>query len=118
FRIVNSSAFFGPSDSLNLTERKTAGYQGTLSHRGGALVFGYDYQDQSGDLPGIAASRNNNGFFANGQHNFGTRLYLDGGARIEHSSAFGAIGSGRGGASFLLAGEHGPLSSTFLRLSA
>jgi vitamin B12 transporter len=117
-RVVYSSAFFGPSNSLNLTERKTAGYQGTLSHRGGALVFGYDYQDQSGDISGVAASRNNHGFFANLQHNFGTRFYVDGGARVEHSSAFGTIGSGRGGASFLVAGEHGPLSSTFLRLSA
>jgi len=117
-RIVSTDAFFGPSDSLNITERKTAGYQGMLAHHGGALVFGYDYQDQSGDLSGIAASRTNNGFFANLQHNFGARLYVDGGVRVEHSSAFGTIGSGRGGASLRLAGEHAPLSSTFLRLSA
>ena len=42
----------GDNDSLDLTERKIAGYQGTLSYRGGALVFGYDYQDQSGVLSG------------------------------------------------------------------
>src|SRR5208283_5102509 len=59
-----------------------------------------------------------NGFFANLQQNLGTRIYLDGGARIEHSNAFGDIGSGRGGASFRLLGEHGALSSTLFRLSA
>ena len=116
--LVSSDAFFGPSDSLNLTERKTAGYQGTLSYRGGALVFGYDYQNQSGFLSGTNASRNNHGFFANLQQSLGSRIYLSGGARVEHSSAFGTIGSGRGGASFLVFHEHGPLSSLSFRLSA
>ncbi|MGA2877479.1 MAG: TonB-dependent receptor [Bryobacteraceae bacterium] len=117
--LVQTTNFFGgDNDSLNLTERKIAGYQGTLSYHGGALVFGYDYQDQSGNLSGVAASRSNNGFFANLQQNFGRRIFLSGGARVEHSSAFGTIGSGRGGASFLLLGEHGPLSSTLFRASA
>jgi outer membrane cobalamin receptor len=113
-----SDRFNSSFPSLNVPQRKTAGYQGTLSHRGGALVFGYDYQDQSGDLSGINASRNNNGFFANLQQNVGRRIYLSGGARVEHSSAFGTIGSGRGGASLLLLGEHGVLSSTIFRVSA
>ncbi len=117
--LVQTFAYFGgDNDSLNLTERKIAGYQGTFSYRGGALVFGYDYQDQTGELSGVAAARTNNGFFANVQQNFGKRIFLSGGARVEHSSAFGTIGSGRGGASFLLLGEHGPLSSTSFRLSA
>ena len=113
-----SDRFNSSFPSLNAPERKTAGYQGTLSHRGGALVFGYDYQDQSGDLSGINASRNNHGFFANLQQTFGRRIFLSGGARVEHSSAFGTIGSGRGGASLLLSGEHGALSSTIFRVSA
>jgi outer membrane cobalamin receptor len=116
--LVQTDAYFGPNSSLNITERKTAGYQGTLSHRGGAIVFGYGYQDQSGNLSGVAASRTNNGFFANLQQSFGKRLFLSGGARVEHSSAFGTIFSGRGGASFGLAGEHGALSSALLRVSA
>jgi outer membrane cobalamin receptor len=108
----------GPFPFVNLPVRKIAGYQGTLSHRGGALVFGYDYQNQSGDLSGIQATRNNHSFFANVQQNFGSRIFLSGGARVEHSSAFGTIGSGRGGASLLLVGEHGTLSSATLRASA
>jgi len=115
--LVQTDAYFGPSSSLNTAERKIAGYQGTLSYRGGALVFGYDYQDQSGFLSGVNASRNNNGIFANVQQNFGRRIFLSGGARYEHSSAFGNIGSGRAGASFLVAGEHGPMSSTYFRVS-
>jgi len=116
--LVQSAAYFGPSDSLNLTERKMAGYQGTLAYGSGALVFGYDFQDQSGVLSGTVASRNNHGFFANLQQNLGSRIYLSGGARVEHSSAFGTIGSGRGGASVVLLREHGALSSATLRLSA
>jgi vitamin B12 transporter len=115
--LVQTDAYFGPSSSLNITERKTAGYQGTLSHRGGVIVFGYGYQDQSGNLSGVPASRTNNGFFANLQQSLGKRIFLDGGARLEHSSAFGAIPSGRGGASLRLAGEHGALSSALLRVS-
>lgn len=116
--LVQATNYFGGNnDSLNSAERKIAGYQGTLSYSGGSLVFGYDYQDQSGFLSGLAASRANNGLFANVQQSFGRRIFLSGGARYEHSSAFGNIGSGRAGASFLIAGEHGPLSSTFLRLS-
>ncbi|HTW63325.1 MAG TPA: TonB-dependent receptor [Bryobacteraceae bacterium] len=115
--LVQTDEYFGPSSSLNTAERKIAGYQGTLSYKGGALVFGYDYQDQSGFLSGVNASRNNNGLFVNVQQNFGRRIFLSGGARYEHSSAFGNIGSGRAGASFLVAGEHGPLSSTYFRLS-
>ena len=115
--VQTANYFGGDNSSLNLTERKIAGYQGTFSYRGGAMVFGYDYQDQGGNLSGIAASRTNNGFFANIQQNFGRRIFLSGGARVEHSSAFGTIGSGRAGASILLLGEHGPLSSTFLRAS-
>ena len=117
-QLVTTDAFFGPSDSLNITERKTAGYQGTFSYRGGVLVFGYDYQNQSGYLSGTNASRNNHGFFANLQQKIGSRIFLSGGARVEHSSAFGTIGTGRAGASFLLFHEHGPLSSTFFRFSA
>jgi len=116
--VETANYFGGDNDSLNLTERKIAGYQGTLSYRGGALVFGYDYQDQSAVISGLPASRTNHGFFANVQQNFGRRIFLSGGGRVEHSSAFGTIGSGRGGASFLLLGEHGPLSSTLFRLSA
>ncbi|HEX5230320.1 MAG TPA: TonB-dependent receptor plug domain-containing protein, partial [Bryobacteraceae bacterium] len=59
--IQTTNYFGGDNDSLDLAERKTAGYQGTLSYRGGASVFGYDYQDQSGVLSGLAASRSNNG---------------------------------------------------------
>jgi outer membrane cobalamin receptor len=116
--LVQSAAYFGPDDSLNKTERKTAGYQGTYSHRGGAIVFGYGYQDQSGFLSGINASRINHGVFANGQQSLGSRIQFTAGGRVEHSSAFGAILSGRVGASIRLAGEHSALSSASFKLSA
>jgi outer membrane cobalamin receptor len=114
--LIQSAAYFGPADSVNLTERKTAGYQGTYLHRNGAIVFGYNYQRQSGELSGVAAERDNNGLFFHFQQSVGSRLFLSGGARYEHSSAFGNIGSGRAGASFVLAHEHGALSLASLRV--
>ena len=116
--VQTANYFGGDNDSLNITERKTAGYQGTFSHRGGAIVFGYGYQNQSGNLSGIDASRTNHGFFASLQQSLGSRILLTGGARVEHSSAFGTIGSGRGGASIRVFGDHGALSSLSWRASA
>ncbi len=116
--VQTTNYFGGDNDSLNIAERKTAGYQGTFSHRTGSIVFGYGYQDQSGNLSGVAASRTNNGFFTNVQQSLGSRLLFTGGVRVEHSSAFGTIWSGRGGGSLRVFGEHGLLSSTSFRLSA
>lgn len=117
-RVAQSTYYFGPFTSLNLTERKTTGYQGTWMHRGGSVVFGYNYERQSAALSNGAVERDNHGLYFNAQQGIGSRILLSGGARFEHSNAFGAIGSGRGGASILLLGEHGVLSSTTLRLSA
>jgi vitamin B12 transporter len=117
-RVAMGSAFYSSSNSLNITGRRMGGYQGTFSYRGGVAVFGYDYQHQSGDLSGISASRDHNALFVNLQQNLSPRIFLSGGARLEHSNAFGTTGTGRGGASFLLVGEHGALSSALFRLSA
>jgi outer membrane cobalamin receptor len=117
-RIAKSTAYFGPYPSLNITERKTVDYQGTLAQTGGALVFGYAFQDQSGNVSGTEASRKHNGFFANEQYSLGSRIHLSGGLRVEHSSAFGTYLAPRAGGSVLLLKQHGPLDSTFLRLSA
>ena len=117
-RISLATAYFGPYGSLNITERKTVDYQGTLAQNAGALVFGYDYQDQSGNVSGTPASRNHNGIFVNEQYSFGSRLYISAGARYEHSSAFGGEFVPRAGLGYRLAGEHGASTSTYFRLSA
>ena len=117
-RIARSTAFFGPYGSLNLTERETANYQGTLAQPGGALVFGYNYQHQSGTISDLDVSRDHHGLFVNQQRNFRGRIFLSGGARVEHSTAFGTEFVPRGGVSFLLFKDHGFVSSTFLRFSA
>jgi outer membrane receptor protein involved in Fe transport len=64
------------------------------------------------------ATRENNGFYVFDQYTLARRFYLSGGVRYEHSSAYGDEFAPRGAASVLLAGEHGALSSTFLRFSA
>ncbi|MGB9606706.1 MAG: TonB-dependent receptor domain-containing protein, partial [Bryobacteraceae bacterium] len=58
------------------------------------------------------------GVFAYRQQSLRDRVFLSGGLRVERSSAFGTKWIPRASASFRLAGEHGVLSSTFLRFSA
>ncbi|RPI08025.1 MAG: TonB-dependent receptor, partial [Acidobacteriales bacterium] len=103
---------------LSATSRKRVGYQGTYSPGSATLVFGYDYERQEGDISARTASRNNHGFFLHGQQTFYGRLYLSGGVRLEHSSAYGRKLAPRGAVGLRVAGAHGPLSSTFLRVSA
>jgi outer membrane cobalamin receptor len=118
-RLVTTTDTLYAFPSLNLTQRETAGYQGTYTQSGGgALVFGYEYQHQAGTISDLDVSREHSGFFINEQKTIGKRIFVSGGFRVEHSSAFGTQFVPRGSASFLLFGEHGGLSSTYLRFSA
>jgi outer membrane cobalamin receptor len=119
-RLVQQEVLLWPlfEPFLSQASRKRLGYQGTLDHKGGSLVFGYDYERQEGDISKNDVLRNNHGLFLHEQRAVGSRLFLAGGVRVENSSAFGTKFAPRGAASFLLAGERGPLSSTYLRFSA
>lgn len=97
---------------LSATERKRFEYQGTLTHSGGAVMFGYDFERQGGSVSGSDISRDNNGGFIHAQQAVGSRLFLSGGVRIEDSSAFGRKIVPRGAASLLV------LPNTWLRFSA
>jgi len=103
---------------LSATSRKRAGYQGTWSHAGATVAFGYDYERQDGDVSARIVARDNHGSFAHAERTLAGRVFLSGGIRMEHSSAYGRRIAPRGAVGFLLAREHGPLSSTFLRFSA
>jgi vitamin B12 transporter len=118
-RIVSMTDYLWASDPYeSLTSRKHAEYQGTLTHSTGSLVGGYEYERQDGDLSGYQVSRDNHGIFLHEQQRVGQRLFLAGGIRAEHSSAFGYKVAPRGAASYRLVGEHGVFSSTYLRTSA
>lgn len=117
-RLVTSPVDLFPFPTLNLTGRDMAGYQGTYAQSNGALVFGYEYQHQFGTISNLDVSREHHGLFLNEQKTIRKRLFLSAGARFEHSSAFGSQFVPRASASYLLFGEHGPLSSTYLRASA
>jgi vitamin B12 transporter len=56
--------------------------------------------------------------FLHEQYTVSRRLFLSGGMRFEQNSAFHTKLTPRGAASFLVTGEHGPFSSTYLRASA
>lgn len=117
-QLVTQQVTLSPFPGLTVTDRRDFNYQGTLTHSGGALVFGYDYERQGGNITGADVARSNNGFFIHEQRAVTRRVFLSGGARLEQSSTFGTKFTPRGSASFLLFGEHGVLSSTFFHVSA
>ena len=99
------------SSGFTFTDRTSAGYQGTLSHRGGALVFGYDYERQAGLISATNVARDNNGAYVHEQYALTSRIFVTGGARLEHSSTFGNKFTPRGAVTFRLPTE------TYFRLS-
>ncbi|HLH41761.1 MAG TPA: TonB-dependent receptor [Bryobacteraceae bacterium] len=88
--------------SISLADRDIAGYQGTFAHAGGDLAFGYEFQRQAGLISGEDRSRYNNGVFVYEQYSLGRRVFLSGGARVEHSTVFGTEFTPRGAATFRL----------------
>jgi vitamin B12 transporter len=112
-RLVTESVTLYPYEPyLSLSSRELLAYQGTLTHAGGAMVFGYDYERQGGEVSGNQVERDNHGLFLYEQRVVGRRLFLSGGVRVERNSAFGLKVTPRGAASYRLAG------STYLRASA
>jgi outer membrane cobalamin receptor len=99
------------SSGFTFTDRTSAGYQGTVSHRGGALVFGYDYEREAGLISGTNVARDNNGAYVHEQYALTSRIFVTGGARLEHSSTFGNKFTPRGAVTFRLPSE------TYFRLS-
>ena len=77
--VQETASVFG-GDNLSITERTDAAYQGTLTHSGGALVFGYQFDRQAGVVSGTNVNRDDNGFFVNDQYALTPRIYLSGGA--------------------------------------
>jgi len=99
------------SSGFTFTDRTSSGYQGTVSHRGGALVFGYDYERQAGQISRTNVARDNNGVYAHEQYALTSRIFVNGGVRLEHSSTFGNKFTPRGAVTFRLPTE------TIFRLS-
>ncbi len=58
---VDSPQTLYASPGLTLTDRTNVSYQGTLTHRGGALVFGYEYERQAGIISETNVERHDNG---------------------------------------------------------
>jgi outer membrane cobalamin receptor len=109
------AAYSFPLDAfpgLTVTDRTSANYQGTVTHRGGALVFGYDFERQAGIISATDVERHNNGGYVHEQYALTSRIFLTGGARLEHSSTFGNKFAPRAAVTFRLPTE------TYLRVSA
>jgi len=99
-------------DSPAVTDRTNLQYQGTWTHTGGALVFGYEYERQAGVISSADVARSDNGFFISDQYALTSRIYLTASARYQQSSTFGSEFAPRGAVTFRLPSE------TFLRFSA
>jgi len=99
-------------DSPTLSDRTNAQYQGTWTHQGGALVFGYEYERQAGDITGLNVARSDDGLFISDQYALTPRIYLTVSARYQQSSTFGSEFAPRGAVTFRMPTE------TFLRFSA
>jgi len=100
------------------TFRQNCEYEGAAAGAGGQTVFGYRYERQGGKVTGSDVRRHNHGLFVYHQQNYHQRVFLSGGLRMEHSSAYGSKWAPRAAASFRLAHALGPLSDSFLRLGA
>lgn len=98
--------------SISIADRNIATYQGTVTQHSGALVFGYEFQRQAGLISGVTQTRYNNGLFVYEQYSFKKRIFLSGGARVEHSNIFGTQFAPRGAATFRLP------TDAYLRFSA
>ena len=98
--------------SPSLTDRTNVQYQGTWTHPGGALVFGYEYERQAGDISSLNVARSDNGLFISDQYALTPRIYLTASARYQQSSTFGSEFAPRAAVTFRLPTE------TFLRFSA
>ncbi len=109
--LVTTTAYDYPGNFVSTSDRAIGDYQGTWTHRGGALVFGYRFERQNGNISGRDVERTNNGGFVHEQYSIGRRIFLTGGARYEHSSTFGHRFVPRGAATVQL------FRSTFLRAS-
>lgn len=99
-------------NSATLSDRTNVQYQGTVTHKGGALVFGYEYERQAGDISALNVARYDNGLFIADQYALTSRIYLTASARYQQSSTFGSEFAPRGAVTFRLPTE------TFLRFSA
>jgi vitamin B12 transporter len=109
--LVSRQAQTFPGTNLSITSRASANYQGSLMHKGGTLVFGYQGEQQGGFISRSDVDRFNNGVSLYDQVSLGRRVSLAGGARIEHSSIFGGRFAPRGAVTFQLP------TNTYLRLS-
>jgi vitamin B12 transporter len=110
-RLVSTTFTTFPGTSLSITDRTSAGYQATMSHTGGTLVAGYDFERQSGLITGNNVDRRTNGLSIFDQYAWRNRIFVSVGARYEHSSIFGHRFAPRGAITFRLP------TDTYLRLS-
>ena len=119
-RVVSQEVWLWPLGDpyLSAASRYRTGYQGTWSANGLVSAFGYEYERQEGDVSARSVARHNHGMFLHSQKTLYGRIFLAGGVRLEHSSAYGRKFTPRGAVGFRLAGERGVFSSTYLRFSA
>ena len=113
YRLVSRSVTnFASGEFLSITGRTDVDYQGTLTHTGGSLIFGYEFEREHGLISNSDVNRDNHGVFVHKQQTIAGRIYLSGGIRMEQNTVFHTKLTARGAASVKL------VRSTFVRFSA
>ncbi len=110
--VPQSESIYASAPYISLSSRTDFAYQGTLTHTGGAAVFGYQYERQAADIGGSTVSRDDHSVFLEEQYAIAHKLFLSAGLRYEQNSAFHTKFTPRAAASYRIAG------STVLRFSA
>jgi vitamin B12 transporter len=112
YRVRSITTRLTPAPSVSITARKNVDYQGTVADAHGATLFGYEFENQGGNISGNDVDRSNHGVFLHKQHTFAGRVFLSAGARLEQNTVFGTKFTPRAAISIQL------LPATFFRVSA
>jgi outer membrane cobalamin receptor len=92
-----------PFRSLNLSRRHRLNYQSDLSvYRDNLLTFGFEYEEERGNLGANRAKRTNFGYLVQDQLSLAKRLFVVTGVRLEDNGSFGFHASPRVSAAYFL----------------
>jgi vitamin B12 transporter len=98
-------SFDFPYSYLNSTRRHTAGYQFDALFASHAVTTGIEYEDESGVIGDVRASRSNFGYYLQDHFLLNQRVALTAGARLDNNGSFGLAATPRLSLSWLL--RHG-----------
>jgi outer membrane cobalamin receptor len=102
----------------NAYNRAGFNHQSSYLFAGGGVTLGYQLEVENGFFGGQHGHRDNHGGYLEARKQFGRRLVLSGGFRVEGNDSFGTRWVPRGGVSYIARFGQGLFGATRLRFSA